>query len=462
MTNFFHHAKRRPNLLNHDTGDFVMSIKLQQNRIKANFWITPSLYGIAAFVLATISTFLDRYLTAHKQWLKLVPSVFLTDKELAHTILSSVSNSLLTMTTITFSSVLVVLTTFVGQFSPRTIQNFNTDAKTQRVLGTFIGGYVYVLVVLIQVRSNQVSNTFIVPSLAIVVAFICLGMFVFLIHHVINWIKVGNLISNIAKKTMITIEERRLEQQKTPESKNEIHLDFGSKKTIQIKSIKQGYIQYIELKHLTTLASKLNVIVKLEKAPGEYVEADTPLLTVINHNQTLEHEKFLHCLFITNDQESIQDVKLGIQKLSEIALRAISPAINDPETAINCIEQLTQVFIKLGKSYSSSPYYCDEAGRIRVMLEKPSFMDYLYKAFYQIRHYGKEDVSVMSAVIKALTVIAETNRSAIKNDVWVFSSYIVEGLQKEEWLKMDKEFLNQLLKNLAKACEKKGASMLIE
>lgn len=154
MTNFFLHAKRRPNLLNHGTGAFVMSINLQQNRIKANFWITPSLYGIVAFVLATISTFLDRYLTAHKQWLKLVPSVFLTDKELAHTILSSVSNSLLTMTTITFSSVLVVLTTFVGQFSPRTIQNFNTDAKTQRVLGTFIGGYVYVLVLLIQVRSN--------------------------------------------------------------------------------------------------------------------------------------------------------------------------------------------------------------------------------------------------------------------------------------------------------------------
>jgi len=72
-----------------------MSIKLQQNRIKANFWITPALYGIIAFVLATISTFLDRYLTAHKQWLKLVPSVFLTDKELAHTILSSVSNSLI-------------------------------------------------------------------------------------------------------------------------------------------------------------------------------------------------------------------------------------------------------------------------------------------------------------------------------------------------------------------------------
>lgn len=253
---------------------------------------------------------------------------------------------------------------------------------------------------------------------------------------------------------MLTIEERRLEQQKHPESKNEIQVDFDSENTLQIKSNRQGYIQYIELNHLTALASKLNVIVKLEKAPGEYVEADTPLLTVITHHQSLEREKFLHCLFITNDQESIQDVKLGIQKLSEIALRAISPAINDPETAINCIEQLTQVFIKLGQSYSSSPYYCDEEGRIRVLLEKPSFTDYLYKAFYQIRHYGKEDVSVMSAVIKALTVIAETNRSAIKNDVWFFSSYIVEGLQKEEWLKMDKEFLNQLLKNLAKACEK--------
>ncbi|WP_257062230.1 DUF2254 domain-containing protein [Priestia megaterium] len=85
----------------------------------------------------------------------------------------------------------------------------------------------------------------------------------------------------------------------------------------------------------------------------------------------------------------------------------------------------------------------------------PNLLNHGTGAFYQIRHYGKEDVSVMSAVIKALTVIAETNRSAIKNDVWVFSSYIVEGLQKEEWL-------NQLLKNLAKACEKKGASILIE
>ncbi|WP_416434844.1 hypothetical protein [Priestia megaterium] len=93
---------------------------------------------------------------------------------------------------------------------------------------------------------------------------------------------------------------------------------------------------------------------------------------------------------------------------------------------------------------------------------RPNLLNHDTGDLYQIRHYGKEDVSVMSAVIKALTVIAETNHSAIKNDVWVFSSYIVEGLQKEEWLKMDKEFLNQLLKNFAKACEKKGASMLIE
>ncbi|MGG3943654.1 DUF2254 family protein [Peribacillus psychrosaccharolyticus] len=182
-----------------------MSFKLVLNKIKSNFWIVPAIYGVCFFLLAILSTMLDRSLAQHPNVMKFIPSVFLIDKELSRSVLSTIATSLLTMTTITFSSILVVLTTFLAQFSPRTLQNFNTDSKTQQVLGTFIGGYIYVIVLLIQVRDNGLSNKFIVPSFAVLVAFICIGMFVFLIHHVIDWIKVGNLISNITKETLSSI-----------------------------------------------------------------------------------------------------------------------------------------------------------------------------------------------------------------------------------------------------------------
>lgn len=199
-------------------------------------------------------------------------------------------------------------------------------------------------------------------------------------------------------------------------------------------------------------AHKSNIIIKFEKVPGDYVDVDTPLLTVWDSQDSSDNNIFDY-IFITPDQESIQDVEFGIQKLVEIALRAIAPGKNDPETAINCIEHLAQVLTKYGK-IPTYPYYYDKQNNVRVILEKPSFTDYLYESFYQIRHYGKADVSVMTSIIKALALIAETNDNKIKNLTWDFSDYIIEGIKREEWLRMDKLFLNNHLKKFAKACNK--------
>jgi uncharacterized membrane protein len=398
----------------------------------------------------------DRYLAEHSNLMKAIPSVFFTDKDLAHTILSAISTSLLTMTTITFSSVLVVQTTFLGQFSPRTLQHFNTESKIQQVLGTFIGGYIYSLVLLIQVRDNELSNTFIVPSFAIIVAFICIGMFVFVIHHVTDWIKVGNLISNITRETLSSVEKNRIEESNLNVAQEYRGLDLKDMKSIKIKSKKQGYIQFADLKKMVDFAARSNIIIKLEKIPGNYIDVDTPFLTVLSEQNSIDEKQILSFLFITPDQESVQDVSLGIQKLAEIALRAIAPGKNDPETAINCIEQLSQILTKIANTHSSEQYYRDGQNNVRVMLEKPSFTDYLYQSFYQIRHYGKADVSVMASIIKALALIAETNEKSIKDLVWEFSDYIMEGLKREEWLQMDKKFLHVHLDRLMAACNKNG------
>ncbi|RFU71255.1 DUF2254 domain-containing protein [Peribacillus saganii] len=438
-----------------------MSFKFTLNKIKSNFWILPAMYGFCFFLLALLSMKLDRFLAAHTNLKKLLPSFFFTDKELAQTVLSAISTSLLTMTTITFSSVLVVQTTFLAQYSPRTLQNFNTESKIQHGLGTFIGGYIFALVLLIQLRENELSNTFIVPTFAVVVAFICLGMFVFLIHHVTEWIKVGNLISIIAKETLSSLEKsKRKETHHLQASRESRGLDLEKMKESKIKSKKQGYIQYIELAKLVEFATQNNIIIKLEKFQRNYVDVDTPLLTVWNENDSINKNQILNYIFITPDQEAMENVEFGIQKLVEIALRAIAPGKNDPETAINSIEQLGQILTKIAKENSPFPFYCDEQKNVRVIIEQPDFRDDLYKSFYQIRHYGKADVSVMVSIIKALTLIAETNENNIKEIVWDFSAYILEGIKAVEWLNMDKEFINSHLKKLTKACAKNNGQLI--
>ncbi|WP_409300965.1 DUF2254 domain-containing protein [Peribacillus sp. SCS-155] len=438
-----------------------MSQKFIINKIKASFWFVPGLIGIVFFLLAVFTMMLDGFIAQNAPIISKIPSIFLTDRELAQTILSAISTSLLTMTTITFSSILVVQTTFLAQFSPRTLQNFNANAKTQTVLGCFLGGYIYAIVLLLHVKDNGEREEFIVPAFVILVAFFCLSMFVFVIHHVSHWIKVGNLISDITRDTLSSIKENERENEDAGNKRSDQTYPIEESELIKIKSSKQGYIQYVELTKLVGYAETSDVVIKFEKALGDYVDIETPLLSVVGSAERIDASEILSYIFLTSDQESINNVEFGLQKLAEIALRAIAPGKNDPETAINCIEQMAQILTKVGKKHSENPNYTDGTGRIRVIIEKPAFSDFLYESFYQIRHYGKADVSVMAAIVKALILIAETNKQEIKELVWNFSKYILEGLKKEDWLALDKEYLNHQLRKLARACEQESQEQQI-
>ncbi|KMJ58280.1 hypothetical protein AB685_10240 [Bacillus sp. LL01] len=112
-------------------------------RLRTSFWYLPSFYGGLAFLLAIGTLLLDNYLLSSTNAKNQIPAIFLSDIGLSQTILSSIASSLLTMTTITFSTILVVLTTYLSEFSPRALQNFITDHSTQRVLGIFTAGFIY-------------------------------------------------------------------------------------------------------------------------------------------------------------------------------------------------------------------------------------------------------------------------------------------------------------------------------
>ncbi|MBS2968573.1 DUF2254 domain-containing protein [Metabacillus sp. KIGAM252] len=428
---------------------------MEKNRflqVRASFWFIPLLYGIIALFLAYGSMALDRYASKHTELYDYIPDLFLSDMQLAQTILSSIATSLLTMTTITFSSILVVLTTYAAQFSPRALQNFTSDRSSQRVLGMFTGGFVYTIVLLLLAKDKG-GDLFIVPALAIVVAFACLAAFVFFIHHSVASIKVSNLIFQITSKTMKAWKENYEDDQ----SLNALSEcgeaeEITSGKGRQLKSKKAGYIQHVQIRDMIQTAKKLKITVKVEKALGSYVDEGTPLLTYWGTEDLSDADSLLNQILIIPEQEPIRDVGFGIQKLSEIAIRSISPAFNDPYTTANAVEHIARILTRLGKSYIPKPFYTDEEKKLRVIFHKPSFEDLLYKSFYLIRHHGKEDTAVMHSIISALSIVADNNDKEVKEIIWNFSCYILEGLQETDWISLDKTYLNQQFQRLADAC----------
>ncbi|MBE4907835.1 DUF2254 domain-containing protein [Bacillus luteolus] len=423
-------------------------------RIRQRFWYLPSLYGLIAAFLAVFSMEINTYIVNTEVLVTFLPAFLLTDINLAQTILSSISASLLTMTTITFSTILVVLTTYLSQFSPRTLQNFITDHSTQRVLGIFVGGFIYSILLLLLLRETDTTTTFIVPAIAIFISIVCLLVFVFFIHHVTGWIQVSNLIHTITLETIDKINKDLKDVKDVQEDPPWEDWESEEIKHIPPKHFSlngSGYIQYIDIEGLVKQATKEDCIIRIEKEVNDYVDEDTPLLSLwflSTHQVRGNYDKYF---IIGSEQAAVNDIEFGLTKIVEIGLRALSPGINDPNTAINCIDNLGKILTKLGSKHLPKSYHNDDNRNLRVIYKKPDFSDYLYKCFFQIRQYGFSDISVLTAGIKALTLIAESNSKPIKELVWEFSEYIIEGIDKNILLSLDRRYINEQLEALAKA-----------
>jgi uncharacterized membrane protein len=423
--------------------------------IRSSFWYLPLFYGFTAFIAALISRQVDHFLHLHPMYYRYIPSMFLCDIDLAKTVLSSIATSLLTMTTITFSSIMIVLTTYLSQFSPRTLQDFITDHQTQRVLGIFAGGFIYSIILLLLLRDETGTSVFLVPTFAVTIAVICLIVFVFFIHHVSSWIQVSNLIHHITTKTLEAINDQFVDKHivhQDPPWEDWESAEIVHKTPVQIHSTKSGYLQFINIPSLIKHAQQKDVIVKIEKELGEYVDKNSLLFSVWNINvgeSNKAQDTFTPFLSIGKQRAPLQDVDFGITKIVEIALRALSPGINDPNTAISCINELGKILGGLGQKHLPRPYYNDGDRSLRVIMNHPNYERYLYKSFYQLRHYSAGDVSVLASILDALQRIAEVNESDIKHVVWSFTQYIKEGINQQQLVQLDKDYLNEKLQAIA-------------
>ncbi|WP_223700554.1 DUF2254 domain-containing protein [Sutcliffiella deserti] len=430
-----------------------MSRSVTLLRIRTSFWYLPLFYGFIATLLALITLFADYFLLSAAKNGFHIPLVFLSDISLSQTILSSIASSLLTMTTITFSTILVVLTTYLSEFSPRALQNFITDHATQRVLGIFTGGFIYCILLLLLLKETTEEQLFLVPAFAVAIAILCLIVFVFFIQHVTTWIQVSNLLHNITVEILEYMNENfhasETREHDSPWDDWESN-DLETKEPIIFKSEMSGYVQYINIPSLVKSASIHNCIIRVERQQGDYINEDTPLLSVWNDHSdtTIDRREIMTNINVSVARAPLEDIEFGIRKVTEIGVRALSSGINDPSTAVHCIEQLSTLLAKLTTLKGHQSYFNDHNGNLRVMIKTPDFFDYLDFGFSPLVRYGKSDIDVIASIIHAFTVIANHSPVKRKEAVWKFTRHTIEAIQSECYLSLEKERINTNLKQL--------------
>lgn len=422
--------------------------------IQSSFWFIPTFYGAGAFIAAILTLLFDQYIIRGNAII--LPYFFFASYDTSVTILSTLVSSMLTMTTITFSTIMVVLTTYLSNFSPRTLQNFITDRITKRVLGIFVGGVIYFIILLLLIEQSNPDTVYIAPVFAVAYAIICVAYFVFFIHHVSNWILVGNLIQHITSNTLKTIDRAFLDFEEANEGEiaswDSWELDeIKMKSATTIRSSRSGYLQNVDIPNLIKLATNQDFIVRLEKDIGEFVDEGTIIFSYWSTTAEPDSSKLLNTLSLGTERTTDQDIEYGIQKLVEIALRAISPGINDPNTAINCINRLGKVLSRLGQKHIPQPIYHDTKKNLRVITNPVTYSTYLYKSFYQIRHYAREDVSVLASILQSLEIAADGNKHDTHETIWEFGQFVIRGFDPKVLDEFDHRYINEKLEKLADA-----------
>lgn len=383
------------------------------NELKNTFWFMPIfLIGIAIF-LALGFLYFDNQVTIKPEGI--TAFLFTGSAKAAYDILSTISGAMIGVAGTVFSITLVALTLASSQFGPRLIRNFMYDRINQVVLGSYAATYVYCLIILNSIKDNdQISF---IPSFSILFALLATVINIILLvvffHHITINIQADNVIAEVSNSLSTSLTEifpNEIDEEKSlrpdEEAKGEIE---GYAHHQCLLASDHGYIRYVDLESLIELGKKHEVVVELFFRPGDFLVENQELGRI--HGQKLLDDNILDNFksqfIFGKSRTKEQDIEHSIHQLVEIASRALSPGINDPFTAISCINNLTSVMCYLAKAKFPSSCRFDESGQLRLITKVLTFDGILGAGFNQLRQYSRGNPSVAIRIMEALQTIFE-------------------------------------------------------
>jgi len=371
--------------------------------MRGGFLVRPLLIALVFGAVGAILSFAEEYIPELDSWIPEVLFPAHQDPQVALSILSGIASSIMTVVSIVFAILLMTLTLASTQFSPRILVGFVRDRTTQWTLGIFLGTFSYCMAALPSVRSLPKPYVPVLTVLiAMVLALVCVGWLIFFINHISHSISVNHIVDRIAGEALLVIDELMPYPRGSYGGSEQATPPHQGKERV-IVSRKSGYVRFVDVAFLVECAKTFGAQITLDRRVGHFVPAGAPLLRVVDAGPvTPEREvRLLTAIDIGPTRTLQQDVEFGVIQIVDIALRAISPAVNDPTTAINCIDQLSRIMIVW--TSRAAPPSCLYAPPyvLRVVVPWISYEGLLDTAFEQIRHYAKSDIAVSLRLLRA-------------------------------------------------------------
>lgn len=380
---------------------------------RTNLWLVPTVAVLGATLLFLCTRAVDS--AAYYRGWHLPTWVISGSADGARQVLSTLAAAQITVVGVVFSIILVALTLTSTQFGPRMLRNFIRDRGTQWTLGMFVATFVYAMLDLVAVgpgpKGDFVPHVSITVVLALTLADV--GVLIYFIHHIAVMIQLPQVIASIARDLADAVENEMGERGGRAHSRTAPEVDLLEGLLVSgggvVAAPESGYLQFVRRSMLIDLAIEHDAVIKLHHRPGHFVVRGHPFLTVWPASAAPDVEVWLRRSHVTGPYRTLtQDVAFAVDQLVEIAIRALSPAVNDTFTALTCIDWLGESLCRIARDWDPDPVCRDGKGLVRLITAPVSYERLVERAHEKIRQAGAGMPAVLIRQLDALVLITRS------------------------------------------------------
>lgn len=388
------------------------NLPLLWEKLRSAYWFYPGLLLAAGIAAAFGLIAVDERIGDRFRGTSMIYWIYQGGADGARAMLAAIATAVLGVAGITFSITVAILSLTTSQFGPTLLRNFLRDTANQIVLGTFIATFLYCLLVMRMVHSVEESSF--VPHVSVtfgvLLAIVSTAMLVYFIHHVVATIQAANFIAKAGEQLMEAVDRLYPHELGDPAPVPEIPRGPDRAAWTPLKALRSGYVQVYDAEGLLALSRDCGATIELLRAPGEFATIGTPIALARGGVDAAQYERRLDEATTLGPQSTeLQDITLPVNALAEIAMRALSPSINDPHTAQMCVDRLCAAFaVLIGREFPSRTR-ADKEGCGHVIARAPSFADLVHQGLDPVRRYGRQHVEVLLKILDALLDIESCN-----------------------------------------------------
>lgn len=390
-------------------------VHLWLDTLRTSLWFVPSLIVLGSVALAYVVLAVDASLP-DQWWLTMPWLARLLDVSTsgAGAMLQVIGGSVITVAGVVFSITIAALTLASGQYTSRVLRNFIRDRANQVVLGSFLGIFVYCLLILRSLFGA--GDTGHAPPLALLVAlilaFVGIALFIFFIHHIALGLQASRIVADIAHEALESVDRHFPEQEDTSHASDPVDVTIAEGRMHPVIARTNGFVTGVDHEALLDAAIECDAVVRVLRGSGSFVTEGETIAEV-----RLAGERpgdLLHRLadaWSTGPQRTLEnDPGFGMRQLVDVAIKALSPAVNETTTGIMCVNWLGVILRRIAGRPFRSRILIHE-GRVRVLTGEPGFGDYLSLGMDQVRLSAVDNPTILHRQLEVLVLLAEAPRA---------------------------------------------------